>query len=175
MKTISLQIIIQYIPNLITASRLILLFIAITLFNNYVTSAALLLLFTVILDYADGIVARRLKQCSFFGFILDWYSDLLGYALMLFWWNQVEPNLILVQFTLLSLELAVLVVDIVSKTTGWTPTISADHWSTWMLKHTMEVGKKGYSCRHLGYWNLIFLFVCILARILFIRTLFGFY
>lgn len=102
-QTRSLREILTYKPQFVTGSRFILLYIAVYLFPTHPQTAALLMMATVILDYVDGIVARRCNQVSYFGEIFDWITDTSSYVVVLLWWNGLEPSLILAFFTLFSL------------------------------------------------------------------------
>jgi hypothetical protein len=56
--------------------------------------------------------------------------------------------------------------DIITKCYGYHPKLTTDHWTTYILKFTMKTEQRGYSSVGLGYWNTIFHFLCILARVL---------
>ena len=70
---------------------------------------------SVIFDYFDGMAARKYNQCSFFGDVFDWITDILNLAIVLFWWNSIEPQLFILLFSLLSLEIMTMVADLVPK------------------------------------------------------------
>lgn len=99
----SLQEILTYKPQFVTGSRFLLLYVAVYLFPTHPQTAAILMMTTVILDYVDGIVARKYNQVSYFGEIFDWITDTSSYAVVLLWWYGLEPSLILAFFTLFSL------------------------------------------------------------------------
>ncbi len=88
------------------------------LFPSSPEVAGLILMISVIFDYFDGMAARKYKQCPFFGDIFDWITDVLTLAIVLFWWNNIEPQLIILLFSLLSLEIMTMVCDLVSKSSG---------------------------------------------------------
>jgi phosphatidylglycerophosphate synthase len=93
---------------------------------------------SVILDYFDGIAARRYNQCTFFGEVFDWITDIFNYTIVLLWWNQLEPQLLFLFGTLLCLEVVAMMSDIITKCYGYHPKLTTDHWSTYMLKFTMK-------------------------------------
>jgi phosphatidylglycerophosphate synthase len=125
---------------------------------------------SVILDYFDGWAARKYNQCSFFGDVFDWVTDILTLALVLFWWNNIEPQFIVLSFSLLALEIATMVCDLVFKSADCEPKLDCDTWASVILKYTMHTEKRGYSGKGIGYWNQIFYFLCILSRILYVIT-----
>lgn len=124
----------------------------------------------VLLDYVDGIVARKYNQCTFFGEVFDWVTDMSTYAIVLFWWNQVEPQLLLLFFTLFCLEITMMITDIIAKCCAFSPKLTTDKWSTHILKYTMDVKKTGYVCVGVGYYNQIFHFLCIVSRVVYLQT-----
>ena len=63
-----------------------------------------------------------------------------------------------------------MITDMISKSLGYPPKLKSDEWCTFMLKYTMDLNKRGYNCVGVGYWNMIFHFLCMTSRILFIRT-----
>lgn len=66
------------IPNIISLSRIVLIFIAVVFYlNHYYMTAVIMGLLAGLSDYADGILARRLNQVTYLGAILDQFSDLL--------------------------------------------------------------------------------------------------
>ena len=117
-QTKSLRQIIWYIPNLLTAFRFGLNYVAAILFPSSPEAAGLVLMISVIFDYFDGMAARKYKQCSFFGDIFDWITDVLTLAVALFWWNNIEPELIILIFSLLCLDIIAMVCDLVCKSGG---------------------------------------------------------
>ena len=117
-QTKSLRQIICYIPNLLTAFRFGLNYVAAILFPSSPEAAGLVLMISVIFDYFDGMAARKYKQCSFFGDIFDWITDVLTLAVALFWWNNIEPELIILIFSLLCLDIIAMVCDLVCKSGG---------------------------------------------------------
>jgi phosphatidylglycerophosphate synthase len=168
--TISLPEIMHYIPNMITGFRLVLLYCAVFFFQEAPLIACGLLMTSVVLDYADGYAARRYKQCSFFGDTFDWIVDTASSAVVYFWWATLQPNLIFLIFTLMTMEIVSMIMDIIAKSHGFTPIVRDNHWLTSVLKYTMNLNRKGASYITLGYWNEIFHYVCIVARVMFLRT-----
>ena len=67
-----------------TAFRFGLNYVAVILFPSSPEAAGLVLMISVIFDYFDGMAARKYKQCSFFGDIFDWITDVLTLAIVLF-------------------------------------------------------------------------------------------
>lgn len=86
-----------------TGSRVIGNFISVALFPSFPQIGGMLLMFNVIFDYFDGTVARKYNQCSFFGYTFDWFADIIAYAIILLWWNSLEPHLLLLFIILFSL------------------------------------------------------------------------
>lgn len=99
----SLQEILTYKPQYVTGSRSLLVYLAVYLFPTHPQTAAALVMVSVIFDYVDGIVARKYHQVSYFGEIFDWVTDTSTYAVVLLWWNILEPSLILAFFPLFAL------------------------------------------------------------------------
>lgn len=114
-------------------------YVAAWLFPKHPQSAGLVLMISVILDYFDGKVARKYNQCTFVGEIFDWITDIFNYIICLFWWCQLEPELLSLMGTLLCLEIVTMMVDIISKCYGYHPKLNTDHWITYILKFTMNV------------------------------------
>jgi phosphatidylglycerophosphate synthase len=166
----SLHEILMYKAQHVTGFRFVLIYLAVYLSPSYPQTSGMMILTSVILDYFDGMVARRYKQVSYFGEIFDWITDLCSYAATLFWWNTLEPQLLIVFFTLFFLEVLMMMVDTVSKCYGYTPKLEANSFSTYILNYTMDLKKKGYACSGIGYWNEILHFLCIISRILFLTT-----
>ena len=112
----SFQTILHNIPNTITALRIILNGI-ILVSRPYlsVPFCSTVLLLCVILDYVDGIAARRFKQCTFFGEIFDWLADIVNYATVLIWCMEVEPHFTPILFGLLVAEITMMLLDVVAK------------------------------------------------------------
>jgi phosphatidylglycerophosphate synthase len=54
-----LDSIITYKPNIITLFRLIMLFVSVIIYPSAPKQACLLLMISVVLDYIDGIIARK--------------------------------------------------------------------------------------------------------------------
>ena len=83
------------LPNLITIGRLL---FSIYLFTQHFISdfsiATLVLIIALIgiSDSIDGIVARRLKQVSRLGTILDPVCDRIVFLLLLFWLTDIFPD-----------------------------------------------------------------------------------
>ncbi len=66
------------IPNLVSLSRIVLIFIAVWLFvNDHKAIGTVLGVTAGLTDYLDGILARRLGQVTHLGAILDQFSDLV--------------------------------------------------------------------------------------------------
>ena len=101
-----------------TAFRFGLNYVAAILFPSSPEAAGLVLMISVIFDYFDGMAARKYKQCSFFFFFFDWITDVLTLAVALFWWNNIEPELIILIFSLLCLDIIAMVCDLVCKSGG---------------------------------------------------------
>ena len=72
--------------------------------------------------------------------------------------------------TLLCLEIVTMMADIISKCYGYHPKLKTDHWVTYILKFTMHVEQRGYTSVGIGYWNTIFHWLCIVARVLSLST-----
>ena len=83
------------LPNLITIGRL---FFSIYLFTQHLISdfsisiLVLIIALIGISDSIDGIVARRLKQVSRLGTILDPVCDRIVFLLLLFWLTDIFPD-----------------------------------------------------------------------------------
>ncbi|MBU0550951.1 CDP-alcohol phosphatidyltransferase family protein [Myxococcota bacterium] len=72
------------IPNIISLSRIALIFVAVGFYLAlYYKTAILLGVLAGLSDYADGILARRLNQVTYLGEILDQFSDLLFEAVVI--------------------------------------------------------------------------------------------
>ena len=99
----SLCEILNYKAQYVTGFRFLLIYLAVYLFPNFPQTSGMIILASVILDYFDGMVARKYKQVSYFGEMFDWITDLCSYAAILLWWNNLEPNLLILFFTFLSL------------------------------------------------------------------------
>ena len=138
---------------MITGFRLILNYAALLLFHEFPELSCLLVMISVILDYIDGYTARKYNQCSFFGDIFDWIVDVSSSAAVYFWWGSYEPRLIFIVFTLMTLEIVSMVIDIIAKSHGYTPMVKDNNWATLILKYTMTPNKRGASYVGLGYWN----------------------
>ena len=54
-------------------------------------ATAMFLLFSVALDWVDGKLARRCKQCSLLGDGLDWTADVCTSWVFVLWWGRMEP------------------------------------------------------------------------------------
>lgn len=80
-----------------------------------------MILISIYLDYVDGEVARKYNECSFFGEIFDWMADITAYVIVLYWWNQLIPELAPLLFILFCLETMTMVTDVVSKCSGYAP------------------------------------------------------
>lgn len=166
----SLSEILMYKAQYVTGFRFVLIYLAVYLFPTFPQTSGMIVLASVILDYFDGMVARKYKQVSYFGEIFDWITDMCSYAFILFWWNNLEPNLLILFFTLFSLEVLMMMVDTVSKCYGYTPKLQANKLSTYILHYTMDLTKKGYVCTGIGYWNEILHSLCMISRILYLTT-----
>lgn len=70
----------------------------------------------------------------------------------------------------MTLEIVSMIMDIIAKSHGFTPIVRGNHWLTFILKYTMNLNRKGASFIGLGYWNEIFHYTCIVARVMFLRT-----
>jgi CDP-diacylglycerol--inositol 3-phosphatidyltransferase len=162
--------IVYFIPNLITGFRLVLNYCALFLFDGFPQLSCFLLMTSVILDYFDGYAARKYNQCSFFGDTFDWVVDISSSAAVYFWWATLEPRLIFAIFTLLTLEIISMVVDIIAKSHGYTPMVRNDNLLTLVLKYTMKCDRRGASYVGLGYWNEILHYLCVVSRVLFLTT-----
>jgi len=92
---------------------------------------------SVVLDYVDGYIARMYNQCSFFGDVFDWIVDISSSAVVYFWWGSLEPEAIFVTLTLLMMEIACMVIDIVAKSHSFAPVVQDRDWMTLILKFTM--------------------------------------
>jgi phosphatidylglycerophosphate synthase len=149
----SLKEILKYKAQYVTGFRFALIYVSVFLFPTFPQVSGMMMMASVILDYFDGMVARKFNQVSYFGEIFDWITDLCSYAVILFWWNNLEPTLILLLFTLFSLEILMMMVDTVSKCYGYTPQLVANKFSTSILNYTMDLSKRGYKCTGIGYWN----------------------
>lgn len=94
---------------------------------------------SVIFDYFDGMAARKFNQCSFFGDIFDWITDVLTLAIALFWWNNIEPQFIILIFSLLCLEIMTMIADLIPKAGDCEPKLNANSWTTMILRYTMNI------------------------------------
>lgn len=64
-----------------------------------------------------------------------------------------------------------MIVDIVCNCHGYEPYLNTNKLSTWMVKYTMDLSRRGYnSIGFVGYMNDIFHSLCFVARILYLRT-----
>lgn len=166
----TLSKIILYIPNMITGFRALLNYISLAIFNSYPEISCSLLMTSVILDYFDGFAARKYHQCSFFGDVFDWIVDISSSTAAYLWWANLQPTMTPVIFTLLTLQMLSMVIDIIAKSHHYTPIIKADEWLTIILQFTMKCDHRGAIFIGLGYWNEILHYLCIVSRILFLQT-----
>ena len=151
--------------------RLMLNFIAASIFDKFTHFSALLIFISVILDYFDGMVARKYNECSFFGEVFDWMADFSAYTIVLFKLIELDPDLKVIYILLFHLQLLTMITDIISKVCKYGPKITVDHWCTYMLKYTMDDKRRGYSSvGFFGYWNELIHFACLLSGILYIST-----
>ncbi len=67
-----------YVPNLIGYVRIILLFVAYSVYHDNFPLFALSYFISFSLDFIDGPVARALGQCSKFGGLMDMMTDRIG-------------------------------------------------------------------------------------------------
>ena len=66
------------IPNIISLSRIVFIFVAVMLFiEGYKVSGVVIGVVAGVTDYLDGILARKLGQVTHLGAILDQFSDLV--------------------------------------------------------------------------------------------------
>jgi phosphatidylglycerophosphate synthase len=73
----TLSSIVRFKPNLITFLRFIMILASAQFYQaEFVLTSAGITMISVILDYVDGMVARKYSQCTFFGEGLDWITDL---------------------------------------------------------------------------------------------------
>ena len=77
----------------------------------------------IIFDYFDGATARKYNQVSYFGEVFDWIADLTAYATVLLWWSALEPELLILFFTLFCLETLTMMTDTVARCHGYSPKI----------------------------------------------------
>jgi CDP-diacylglycerol--glycerol-3-phosphate 3-phosphatidyltransferase len=83
------------IPNILSLSRIVLAFVfAILLFNSRKIAAAAVFLLAVLTDVADGYLARRFKQVTTLGKILDPAADrlLMLLAFLILYLNHGLPG-----------------------------------------------------------------------------------
>ena len=166
----SLSVIITYKANLVTFFRIVLLFVSVILFPSFVSVSCALLMISVVLDYVDGMVARKYHQCSFFGECLDWFADMISSIVMFMWWYALQPQLVVLFLVLICAELGFMIVDLIAKANHFSPIARTDEWITYILEFTMEPGKEGYRCKGLGYYNMILYYLCGVSRIMYITT-----
>jgi hypothetical protein len=68
-----------------------------------------------------------------------------------------------------------MVVDVIAKSHGYSPVVKNNDWLTLILKYTMNCNRRGASYVGLGYWNEILHYFCVLSRIMFLQTSYGFW
>lgn len=73
-----------YVPNIVGYVRVSCILVYFFLYDFCPAFSTFLYLFNIFLDYLDGILARRLNQCSKFGALLDVITDKVGTASLIF-------------------------------------------------------------------------------------------
>lgn len=114
--------VVTFYANVVGIVRVVLVLAAtLTIYLDSPASTATLLLVSTLLDWVDGPLARKYNQTTIFGAGLDWFADLLGQMLTMTWWTLLDPSVLPWQFVLMTLEIALCMVEFTMTATGWYP------------------------------------------------------
>jgi hypothetical protein len=63
-----------------------------------------------------------------------------------------------------------MLLDLIAKSYAFRPQIQLNSWTSFIAKNKMNCKGKDYDCKGLGSWNEVLHFLCIISRILYLKT-----